>query len=342
MSASAPKDVSVVVLNWNTKNLLEKFIPYIQQTEYEGMEIVVADNASTDGSVNLLKDSFPQVRVIELAKNLGYAGGYNEALKQIHTPFAVLLNSDVEVHPNWLSPMMSMMKQDDSIGAIQPKILDIANRNRFEYAGACGGYMDKFGYAFCRGRLFNNCEEDEGQYDERRPIFWASGAALLVRMDAYWKAGGLDTDFFAHMEEIDLCWRMQNLGFSSWVCPESKVWHVGGGTLDAYHAKKTFLNFRNNLVLLLKNLPARQLFPKLFIRMVLDAPGALKLLIDRGFPHFFAVVKAHWSFLLNIRKWYRKRLKGPKKSFEELDGSYSKSIVLQHFLKGKKEFSELD
>jgi GT2 family glycosyltransferase len=178
MSASAPKDVSVVVLNWNTKNLLEKFIPYIQQTEYEGMEIVVADNASTDGSVNLLKDSFPQVRVIELAKNLGYAGGYNEALKQINTPFAVLLNSDVEVHPNWLSPMMSMMKQDDSIGAIQPKILDIANRNRFEYAGACGGYMDKYGYAFCRGRLFNNCEEDEGQYDERMPIFWASGAAL--------------------------------------------------------------------------------------------------------------------------------------------------------------------
>ncbi len=240
------------------------------------MELIVADNASTDDSLAFLRKHYPTVRIIEMKRNHGYAGGYNVALKEVKSEYYVLLNSDVEVTPGWIEPVIELMDSDKQIGACQPKILSYAEKDRFEYAGAAGGWMDCLGYPFARGRIFDICEKDEGQYDEVQKIFWASGAALFVRAELFHQAGGLDTYFFAHMEEIDFCWRLQLLGYSIYACPASVVYHVGGGTLPKGNERKVFLNFRNNMIMLAKNLPKRQSFWKIPMRILMDFISAFK------------------------------------------------------------------
>ena len=337
-----PDKVAVVILNFNTRDLLRKLLPSVLATEYGNVEVVVADNASTDGSVELLKDEFPTVTRIELEENYGFAGGYNKALEQVEAPFYVLLNSDVEVDQNWLTPMMECMTANASIAAIQPKILDYNNRAYFEYAGASGGFIDKHAYPFCRGRISNVLEEDQGQYNESIPVFWATGAAMLIRAEDYHKAGGLDADFFAHMEEIDLCWRLQNMGREVWVCPDAKVYHMGGGTLASSSPRKTYLNFRNNLALITKNLPFGQWLRIFTMRLILDGVAGIRFLLSGEIKQTLAIVKAHWSFFLRLPHWWKKRKQSEQRDFRSLHGMKNWSFVYQHFIKGVKYFSEIN
>jgi GT2 family glycosyltransferase len=342
LSAYSSPKVSVVILNFNTSALLAKFIPKLQASSYNNLEIVVADNHSSDDSVAMLKKDFPEIRLIELDQNYGFAGGYNKALEQLDSEYWVLLNSDVEVHPHWLQPLVDIMVSNEKIAAVGPKILDYFKRDYFEYAGAAGGYMDKWAYPFCRGRLFDTLEKDEGQYDDRKQVFWASGAAMLVRASVYKKLGGLDAELFAHMEEIDLCWRMKNAGFQVWICPDSKVYHMGGGTLSKQNRHKTFLNFRNNLAIIVKNAPRHKLIRYVFVRLCLDSLAALRYLFSNKWKHFFSIVHAHWDFLFFIRRWLKKRkLNQDPQIFAEHKGYYSKSIVIQYFMKGTRKVSEL-
>ena len=259
MNAEARKSLSIVILNWNGAAMLRRFLPSVIQHSAESADIVVADNASTDDSVEVLKTEFPGVRIISLDKNYGFAEGYNRALQQVESDFYLLLNSDVEVTDGWLTPLLDFMVSHPECAACQPKLLAETARDTFEYAGACGGYIDRYGYPFCRGRLFETVEKDYGQYDDVAEVLWATGACLLIRRDDYRKVGGLDSRFFAHNEEIDLCWRLCNLGRKVYCVPQSKVFHVGGGTLPKGNPKKTFLNFRNNLTMLYKNLPESEL-----------------------------------------------------------------------------------
>lgn len=306
---------------------------------YPELEIVVGDNASTDTSVAFLKASYPQVRIVENESNLGFAGGYNQVLKQVQADYYVLLNSDVEVTPGWIEPVMELMESDRQIAACQPKIKDFNKRTHFEYAGAAGGLMDRFGYLFCRGRIFDTLEEDRGQYNDAREVFWASGAAFFIRKNCFEQAGGFDENLFAHMEEADLCWRLQRLGYKIMVCPRSEVYHVGGGTLQATNAFKTYLNFRNNLIILHKNLPAGKIFLLIFARFWLDLAAWLLFLLSGKPRHSFAINKAHWHYLKGISRWNikRKEFRGIGKDPEVYPGS----IVFQYFIKGKKYFSEL-
>lgn len=334
--------VSIVILNYNTRDLLERFIPSVLATEYDNFEVVVADNASSDGSLDLVRKLFPEVKCIALEENYGFAGGYNRALKELDTPYWVLLNSDVEVDKGWLSPLMELITSNPKIGAVQPKILDLNNRGRFEYAGASGGFIDKFAYPFCRGRLSDVLEQDEGQYDDNIPVFWATGAALLVRASEYQKLGGLDADFFAHMEEIDLCWRMKNAGLEVWVCPEGKVYHMGGGTLSAQSSHKTFLNFRNNLALITKNLPFSEWVKVFCARLILDGIAGVVMLYNGKGKHTWAIVKAHWAFFWRFRFWWSKRKTSPTPlPFLQHQGMLNISLVRRHFIKGIKHFSDL-
>ncbi|MCB9260758.1 MAG: glycosyltransferase family 2 protein [Flavobacteriales bacterium] len=334
--------VSVVILNFNTRQLLEQLLPFVLKTEYPNLEVVVADNASTDHSAELVKTKFPEVKLIELAENFGFAEGYNQALRQLDTDFWVLLNSDVEVPQNWLKPMMDLMLSNDQIAAVQPKILDYFKRDFFEYAGASGGFIDKHIYPFCRGRVMNELEADNGQYDDAKPVFWATGAAMLVRANVYKALNGLDADFFAHMEEIDLCWRIKNAGSEVWVCPQSTVYHMGGGTLAATSPRKTFLNFRNNLCLMTKNLKASELVRVLAIRLVLDGVAGLKFLVDGKPGLTWAVVKAHWAFFIKFGYWASKRKRVPNQlPLKQHTGVYGHSLIVAHFAKGKKKFSDL-
>ncbi|MBO6514949.1 MAG: glycosyltransferase family 2 protein [Bacteroidia bacterium] len=335
--------VSIVILNYNTKALLDQFLPGVLETNYTGFEVVVADNASQDGSADLVRSKYPEVKLIQLDQNYGFAGGYNKALAQLNTPYWVLLNSDVEVDPNWLEPLMQKMESDNNIGAVQPKILDYENRNMLEYAGASGGFIDKYAYPFCRGRIFNELEADNGQYNEERKVFWATGAALLVRAEYYTSLGGLDEDFFAHMEEIDLCWRLKNAGKEVWVCPDAHVYHMGGGTLSSLSSRKTFLNFRNNLALITKNLPFGQWLRVFSVRLILDGIAGCKFLMDGKPSHTLAIVKAHWSFFIRFGFWWNKRKKAPAPiSFRNHDGMFDLSLIYQHYAKGVRHFSELD
>lgn len=311
-------------------------------TRYPDFEVVVADNASSDGSAALVRDKFPNVKLIELDENHGFAGGYNLALEQLNTDYWVLLNSDVRVDPDWLAPMMELMASDPNIAAVQPKILDLNRPDHFEYAGAGGGYIDKYAYPFSRGRIFDVLEVDEGQYDDSRPVFWATGAAMLVRAKEYRELGGLDHDFFAHMEEIDLCWRMKNDGKEVWVCPSGKVYHMGGGTLSAISARKTYLNFRNNLVLITKNLPLWQWFRIFTVRLILDGVAGIKFLLDGKASHTWAIVKAHWAFYFRFGYWWKKRKKVPvARDFKSHQGMMNISIIYKHFVKKVKHFSSL-
>ena len=288
--------VAVVILNWNGRNYLRQFLPSVISNSGDA-EIIVADNASTDDSCEVLRKEFPAVKQILNKENFGFAGGYNEALRHVQADYFVLLNSDVEVTPQWISPVIEMMEKDPSIAACQPKILSHADHASFEYAGAAGGFIDKYGYPFCRGRIFDSLERDNGQYDDARQIFWATGACMFVRASAFRNVQGFDASFFAHMEEIDLCWRMQNAGGKIWYCPASKVYHVGGGTLHKSNPHKTYLNFRNNLLMLYKNLPESEFKKVFFFRRVFDFLAAIKFLFSSGgLKEMKSVLRAHKDF----------------------------------------------
>lgn len=334
--------VAVVILNWNGKKFLEKFLPKVILYSNDA-DVYVADNNSTDDSIEFLKLNFPQVKIILNPSNDGFAKGYNLALKQVNATYYVLLNSDVEVTENWLDPIINLLDKNDNVAACQPKILDYNFQNKFEYAGASGGYIDKYGYPFCRGRFFNALEDDNGQYNDATEIFWATGACMFVRAEYFWKVGGFDDDYFAHMEEIDICWRMKNVGYKIFVEPKSVVYHVGGGTLNKINPQKTFLNFRNNLITITKNANSNFLFFKVFYRMVLDGVAAIKFLLEGNGNHFFAVIKAHFSFYSHLPSTFKKRkiMKQMSGFTYTKTGIYGKNIVFLHFLKGVKKFSDL-
>ncbi len=332
---------AVVILNWNGKNYLEQFLPsVVKYSKNNDTEVVVADNGSTDHSVSFLKEKFPEVKLILFDKNYGFTGGYNKALQQIDAEYFVLLNSDVEVTENWIAPIINILDTDKTIATAMPKILSYSNKKLFEYAGASGGFIDKFGYPFCRGRILDKVEEDRGQYNDIKDIFWASGAALFIRADLYKQFGGLDDDFFAHMEEIDLCWRMKNEGYRIVVVPESVVYHVGGGTLPNNNPHKVFLNHRNNLFLLLKNLPRQKLIPIIFSRLILDGLSGILYLVSLKFGFFFALLKAHFSFYGNMSKMFNKRNKQNIKE-QNHNEIYQKSIVFSYILRKKDTFDKL-
>ncbi len=331
--------VAVVILNWNGKKFLEDFLPAVIEHSHESASIYVADNASTDGSVDMLRERFPTVNVLVNETNLGYAGGYNEALRHITARYYVLLNSDIEVTPGWIEPIVELMDSDPRVAACQPKMRSWVDRNRFEYAGAAGGFIDKYGYPFCRGRMFQTLEEDMGQYDDNARVFWATGACLFVRAEAFWKLGGLDSRFFAHMEEIDLCWRARNHGYEVMYCPGSVVYHVGGGTLPKKSWRKTYLNMRNNAMMLYKNLPDDRIFRVFAARLVLDGVAAVKFLFDGGIKDFFAVIRAHLSFYRYYPQLKKERKKEPHR---EVAGIYQKNLVVEYFIRRKKHFSDLN
>lgn len=331
--------VAIVILNYNGRHYLEKFLPSVVASTYENKKIVVGDNASTDDSIQWLQQNYAGIEVIKNQGNYGYAKGYNEILKKVKADYYVLLNSDVEVSPAWIEPIVDVMVRDVNIGACQPKLLAYNNRNMFEYAGAAGGWIDSLGYPFSRGRVFDFCEEDRGQYNTTVPVFWASGAALFVRADLYHKMKGLDEYFFAHQEEIDLCWRLQLAGYTIMACPQSVVYHVGGGTLPA-GKRKVYLNFRNNLVMLAKNWSIGEKLWKFPARIALDAVSAWKALFAGDTSFFIAVLKAHLSFVSWI--FSNKRLNVfPVSKRGKLSGYYKGSVVFEYFIKKKKTFTEI-
>ncbi|MCK5136139.1 MAG: glycosyltransferase family 2 protein [Bacteroidales bacterium] len=335
--------VSIVILNWNGKEYLRKFLPeLVLHSELPGTEIVIADNASTDGSIQFIEDEYPEIRIIKLDNNYGFSGGYNRAFEALDSKYFLLLNSDIEVTPGWLTPLLDRLEGQEEIAACTPKIKDFNNRSFFEYAGAAGGFIDRYGYPFCRGRIFDHLEEDQGQYDDATEVFWGSGACLLVRSDLYRQAGGLDERFFAHMEEIDLCWRLKRMGYEIHYVPQSTVYHVGGGTLPKGNPMKTFLNFRNNLLLLYKNLPPWQGRRIIFIRMLLDGISAFRFLLQWSPRDFMAVIRAHVAYFgmkSYYRGMYRKKSRENSVIFAEI---YLRSIVVDFFLRGKKRFEQLD
>lgn len=334
---------AVVILNWNGQQMFDTFLPSVIQHSNPGTaEIFVADNGSTDQSVEYLLKNFPSVKIIQLERNYGFAEGYNQALKQVDADYFVLLNSDVKVTPNWLESCINLCEQDQKIAVIQPKILSYNNPGEFEYAGAAGGFIDRYGYPFCRGRILNRIEKDSGQYNQPSPIFWASGACMFIRSSTFKEAGGLDGDFWAHMEEIDLCWRLKNSGYKIVYQPESVVYHLGGGTLSYGSPKKVYLNFRNNLWMLFKNLPKHQ-FKRIFLaRMILDGVAAVKFILGFNFREFWAVVKAHYAFYKNLGKLIEKRKQVQKSVIvKEHNEVYTKSIMWKFFLEKKRRFSEL-
>jgi len=333
---------AVVILNWNGIRYkhLSNFLPNVLELSSKDAEVIVADNNSDDDSLEWLRKNHPDIRVIENPDNSGFASGYNKALAQIDAEYYVLLNSDIEVTENWISPIIKMMDADTSIAACQPKIMNQNTdfRDEFEYAGAAGGFIDKYGYPFCRGRLFQHLEKDKGQYNDNCEVFWATGACMFVRAKVYHELGGLDDDFFAHMEEIDLCWRMKNKGYKVMYCGESSVYHVGGGTLPKKYPKKTYLNFRNNLTLLFKNLPEDRLLKVYIARIFLDGIAAFKFLLEGSLMSCIAVTRAHISFLRTYRQTMKKRRTDIHKSVSEI---YWGNIAFDYFIKRKNLFSEL-
>ncbi|MEJ7779703.1 MAG: glycosyltransferase family 2 protein [Daejeonella sp.] len=332
--------VSVVILNWNGVNYLKEFLPSVCASSYPNLDIIVGDNASTDGSVEFLAENYPQVMVIVNEQNYGFAGGYNKVLDQIESDYFVLLNSDVEVPPDWVEPVIKLMESDSLIAAAQPKILSCKDKTMFEYAGAAGGFIDIFGYPFCRGRIFDTIEKDQRQYDISSEVFWASGAALFIKRAKWLEVEGLDGDFFAHMEEIDLCWRLKNKGYKIMYCAESKVYHLGGGTLSAESPFKTYLNFRNNLVLLQKNLPFLQAVLTIFVRFWLDFLALIRFLLDGKIENAKSISKAHFYFFSHVFSNAKKARIIDKLKFNAA-GTYKRSIVWQYFVLKRKAFSSL-
>lgn len=329
--------VAVVILNWNGRKFLEKFLPSV--VEYSlGAEVIVADNDSKDDSISFLKENYPDIRIILNKENGGYAKGYNDALANVNAEYYVLLNSDIEVTPNWVMPVIEVMDQDLTIAAAQPKLLDYADKEAFEYAGAAGGFIDKYGYPFCQGRVFGHLEKDNGQYEDVREIFWASGAAMFVRASKFWKIGGLDEDFFAHMEEIDLCWRLKNNGYKIVYVPTAKIYHVGGGTLPKGTARKTYLNFRNNFALLYKNLPKNRVVKTFIARLFLDGVAAFRFLTEGNIEDSFAVLRAHLYFYTHLSTLRKKRKTHIQQKVSMI---YQRNLVFEHFILRKSKFTEL-
>lgn len=333
--------VAVVILNWNGKGYLERFLPSVVRSHYPNLQVIVADNASTDDSIFFLRQSYPSVRIIVNQVNYGFAKGYNQALAQVNADYFVLLNSDVEVPENWIKPVIDLMETSKKIAVAQPKIKQQQHKQTFEYAGAAGGFLDRYGYAFCRGRLFGDVEKDEGQYENSMQIFWASGAAFFIKRKAWQEVNGLDGDLFAHMEEIDLCWRLQNKGYEIHCCTAAEVYHVGGGTLDASSPFKTYLNFRNNLIIMQKNLPLDEAISKIFVRIWLDLLAWIKFFSQGQFAFAFSINKAHLHFFAQIFQTAAKR-SGNQTSLHQLKGVWNASIVWAHFVRGKKKFDELE
>ena len=331
------KKIAVIILNWNGEDLLRKFLPSVcAHTNANIADVIVVDNGSDDNSVEVLKQEFPQVKTLLFPQNYGYAAGYNKALEMLDYKYAVLLNSDVETTPHWLEPLLEFAEGNLDVAACQPKIKSLRKREEFEYAGAAGGFIDRYGYPFCRGRIFNTLETDRGQYDDICDIFWASGAALFVRSEIYKKVGGLDPSFFAHMEEIDLCWRLKNGGYTLKVVPSSVVYHLGGGSLPMNHPRKLFLNYRNNLLMLHKNLCAKQRKKIFFARVLLDTMAGGLFLLKGQWSNTRSVIRAYKAF-----REMRKAYPVPESSIS-LSGIYPRSIVLEYFLRGKKKFSDLN
>lgn len=329
------KQLAIVILNWNGKHFLEKFLPTLLANCNEDSEVVIVDNASSDDSVAFLAENYPQLRVIINEENYGFAKGYNVGLRQIEAKYYCLLNSDIEVTPHWTEPVIAQMEANEQIAAVQPKLLSYHNRKQFEYAGAAGGFLDKYGYPFCRGRFFDVLEEDNGQYDSNIQIFWASGAALFVRSEIFHKLGGLDDDFFAHMEEIDFCWRINNAGYKIMCNHQSVVYHIGGGTLPKDNSFKTYLNYRNDLFLLLKNLPKRRLFITFFIRFFLDILAAFVFLLQGHKKDFTAVFRAMREFWKGAKAMKQKRGQISEQAYHQ---TFPHSIVFARYIKGKKYF----
>jgi len=335
--------ITIVILNWNGREFLERFLPgVVRHSSSPGMKIIVADNGSSDDSLEFIRNKFKKVEIIELDKNYGFAGGYNKALEKINSEYYILLNSDVAVSENWIEPIIKKMDDDPVVAAAMPKIISYHDRSKFEYAGAAGGFIDKWGYPFCRGRILNNIEPDNNQYNDSIEIFWASGACLFIKSKIFHDAGGFDDDFFAHMEEIDLCWRIKNLGFKIYCYPCSQVYHIGGGTLPNETPSKLFLNFRNSLWVLLKNLPAKKLYQVLFIRKILDGLAAMKFYLTLDWRKGNAVFKAHLSYYRHFRKMKQKRKSADFNNKNLPSSVYRKSILISYFLKKKKTFNELD
>lgn len=332
-------EVAIVILNWNGRHFLEKFLPSVTRSDYPHKCIIVADNASTDDSVIFLQQHYPFIGIIQNPVNEGFAKGYNRALKQVKSDYYILLNSDVEVTENWIQPIINLMESDKSIAACQPKILSYNNRRIFEYAGASGGWIDNFGYPFMRGRIFDVCETDKGQYDNAQPCFWASGAALFIKADAYHLMGGMDEYFFAHQEEIDLCWRLQLLGYKIFVQPASVVYHVGGGTLPRGNSRKAYLNFRNNLIMMHKNLSFIEALWKIPFRLLLNGIAACKSLVQGDPGYFLAIMKAHGGYFSWM--FHEKKAAPASKQNNSLTGWYHGSVVWDHFIKKRKTFSEI-
>ena len=335
--------IAIVILNWNGQKMLAKYLPNVLEYSRQDAEIWVADNCSSDESMHLLETQFPQVKTIVLKQNFGFAEGYNRALSQIEADYYVLLNSDVEVCHHWLTPLIEFMDSHPQVAACQPKLLSEQDKDSFEYAGACGGFIDKYGYPFCRGRIFDTVEEDNGQYDYQQEIFWATGACMMVRADDYWDVGGLDDRFFAHNEEIDLCWRLRLQGKKIYCIPESEVFHVGGGTLPKSNPVKTYLNFRNNLTMLYKNLSDSDLNHVMRVRWFLDYLAAFEtLILKHNWGDFKAIYKARKAFKVWRKDFERDRYEiQTSRKTEKFVGCYEGSILWQYYAKGKKTFKDL-
>lgn len=329
-------NVAVVILNWNGRKLLEQFLPSVVQFSPQAT-IYVVDNASTDDSVAFISENFHTVKIIQNKTNGGYAKGYNDGLVSLFEDILVLLNSDVEVTKNWLPPVLSEFEKDNKLSAAQPKILDYKNKTHFEYAGAAGGFIDKYGYPYCRGRIFNTIEEDFGQYNDTQNIFWATGACLFVRKDTFWNVGGFDENFFAHQEEIDLCWRLQTNGGIVKYVGSSSVYHLGGATLASENPKKTFYNFRNSLLLLVKNVKGGGVWWVVFIRLILDGIAGIQFLFQGKIAHTFAILKAHFSFYALLSKYLKKR-RGQATGLKYFK---TKSIVWRYFINKNRTFNRL-
>ncbi len=335
--------VAIVILNWNGCKMLATYLPSVVEYSREDAKVIVADNASTDDSLSFLHTHFKDVDIIRLDRNWGFAEGYNKALAQVDADYFVLLNSDVEVTHHWLTPLIEFMDAHPEVAACQPKLLSEKDKDMFEYAGACGGFLDKYGYPFCRGRIFESVEEDDGQYDYRQEILWATGACLMIRAEDYRKAGGLDAKFFAHNEEIDLCWRLRLMGRKIFCIPESVVYHVGGGTLPKGNPRKTYLNFRNNLLMLYKNLPEQELRPVLRMRWFLDYLAAFQMLVlGRNWGDFKAVLKARHDYHVMRKDYVEVRAQIQKhRKLKHIAQRRSYSILWQYYVKGIRKFSDL-
>jgi GT2 family glycosyltransferase len=332
------KETAVVILNFNGRKLLETYLPSVVKYSHQA-EVIIIDNASTDDSILYLNEFYPTLQIVSLDKNLGYAGGYNHGLKFLNNKNFLLLNSDVEVTENWLSPILEFHQAHENVGCIQPKILDWNDKSKFEYAGAAGGFMDKDLFAFCRGRMLSELEVDSGQYDEPLEVFWASGASLFISSAVFNDIGGFDEDFFAHMEEIDLCWRLQNKGYTNYCVPQSSVYHLGGGTLSQHNSHKTYLNFRNNLFIITKNFRGL-LFFKISYRMLLDGIAAWRFLFRGEVDNFIAVAKAHFMYYWHLPALLKKRKKCLPKEKVEIKGFVNKSLIYSFFILKIKKYSQ--